>query len=266
MELRFSGHDQSVVTPASLTSSLSGASPKTVRKPRNLTAEQVLQIEDIFTEALIDNQGRPEYSHAKSRKYAIHNIQKWKPHTAKITAIIDEFRDDKDAKQALRKLLALKQFGQFLAELNDGGQRQAFESLLEAYLKTHFPNNAFRIANTKKYLLADKACIIAARYIKPGETIENLGGWRVPLSDEELQDLVKEQKDFSVIDGTRYCRTSLLAGPVYLINHSCNHNAEMQVMGGRFEVKVVTRRHIFKGEEITVSYGSDYFGNKNQDC
>lgn len=133
-------------------------------------------------------------------------------------------------------------------------------------MKTHLPNNAFRIASTTKYLLEKEACVIATRHIKPGETIENLGGWCVPLSDKELQDMMKKEKDFSVIDGTQHCRTSLLTGPTRITNHSCDHNAKMEVMCEKFEIKVVATRHVLENEEITVSYGSDYFGSKNQDC
>lgn len=96
--------------------------------------------------------------------------------------------------------------------------------------------------------------------------IDNLEGRRVPLSEDELVDLVKAGNDFSVLEKTHYCPMSLLAGPLHLINHSCDHNAELQVMGERFAVKIVARRHIAKGDEITINYGSHYFGNKNKDC
>jgi hypothetical protein len=84
----------------------------------------------------IAQQGKPECFQVKSRKYAVHNLPKWKPNPVKVMAIINEFREDQDVKQAMREILVLQQLWQFLAQLKDGGQRQAFESLLHAYLKT----------------------------------------------------------------------------------------------------------------------------------
>jgi hypothetical protein len=51
----------------------------------------------------IAQQGRPKCSHAKSRKYAVNNVQKWKQN-AKVTAIIDEFREDEDVKLSTHSL------------------------------------------------------------------------------------------------------------------------------------------------------------------
>ncbi|KAF2241366.1 SET domain-containing protein, partial [Trematosphaeria pertusa] len=134
------------------------------------------------------------------------------------------------------------------------------------YLKTTLQDNAFRVGSTEKYLSKGEACVIATGHIAKGETIEDLYGRRIPLSSEELKKLVKAQKDFSVLDETRYCPTSLLVGPPHLINHSCNPNAKLEVMGDKCNVKVVALHHIAEGEEITISYGDEYFGNKNHDC
>lgn len=202
----------------------------------------------------------------KCRKYALHNVERWRPNAAKTMAIIEDFQKCSDEKQALHRLLALRGLRSFYADLNHGSQQRVFKDLLLAYLKTNLPGNAFQVGSTKKYLFQEEACIVTTRHIAKGEMIHNLSGRRVPLSETELKELVEAQKDFSVLDKTRYCPTSLLTGPVHLLNHSCDPNAELQVLGDRFVVKVVARRRIAKGDEITIGYGSEYFGNQNEAC
>lgn len=260
------------------------ASPGSVAKTRapDLTANQALRIEDILTGAFTDNvnfctccsvvdnlaRENPKRSPVQSLKYGVHNIERWKPNPAKIRAIIDDFRQyPDDEEQALRELLASRGLRGFQEEkLSEGRQQKAFEALLLAYLRASLPGNAFRVSSTTKYLSKEEACVIATRHVAKGEIIPNLDGRRVPLTEEELEKLVERKKDFSVLDATRHCRTSLLVGPPHLINHSCDPNAELQVMGDKWVVKVAARRHIAEGEEITISYGDEYFGNKNQDC
>ncbi|OAL31068.1 hypothetical protein AYO20_08399 [Fonsecaea nubica] len=89
---------------------------------------------------------------------------------------------------------------------------------------------------------------------------------RVPLTEEEIQKLAKRKKDFSVLDKTSLSRTSLLTDPPHLINRSCDPNAELQVMGEKCVGKVVNRHYHAEGEEMTISYGDEFWGNKNQDC
>ena len=107
---------------------------------------------------------------------------------------------------------------------HDRSQRKAFEGLLLAYLKLLSPNNAFRFASTKKYLLEDEACVIATRNIPAGEVIGNLEGRRVRLSEAEHKHLVKEGKHFSVIDQTQYSPVTVLIAPACMLNHSCEPN------------------------------------------
>ena len=140
------------------------------------------------------------------------------------------------------------------------------ESLLLAYLKLHSPNNAFRFASTTKYLFEEEACVIATRNIPAGEVIGNLEGRRVCLSEVEHEHLVKEGKNFSVIDKTHYSSVTLLIASACVLNHSCEPNVELQVLGEWSEVKIIAICHINKSDEMTMSYGGGYFGERNEDC
>ncbi|KAG4427031.1 hypothetical protein IFR05_017486, partial [Cadophora sp. M221] len=211
-------------------------------------------IEDILTGAFID-----DYFQVKSRKYAAHGVGSWGLDRALLDPIIDDFLTKRsNKKQTLQKLFQLEPLNHVL--VNHGGQSKDLERPLLAYLKIHLPNNAFRFASTTKYLLEEEGCVIATRNISVGEVIDNLEGWRVPLSEEEDRNLAKEGRNFSVLERTHYFPSSLLIAPVHMLNHSCEPNAEMQVMGELSQVKVIARRYIKKGDEITVGYGSNYFG------
>jgi SET domain len=58
----------------------------------------------------------------------------------------------------------------------------------------------------------------------------------------------------------------LLLGPVRFVNHGCDPNAKFAWSRRRRGIKVVARRPIDAGEEVTVSYGQDYFGQRNRSC
>lgn len=210
----------------------------------------------------------PERFQRKSRKYGVCGLKQWRPSQKKTKAIIEDFQKAPDQEESvIRKLIALKGLKSLHDDLDDNGQRQIFKDLLLAYLKAHLPNNAFRIASTKQYIREDEACVIATRHIAAGEVINNLYGKRVPLGTDELKDMVETGIDFSVLEKTYYCPTSLLVGPIRMLNHKCiDEEAELQVMGDRFTVKVVARCGIAEGQEITINYGNDYFGNPTQGC
>ena len=209
-------------------------------------------------------EGNPEGTLVRNLKYAVKEVKPWKPDNAKFQAIIDKFLEYPDnERDALRDLLALSGLRQFLDQLNHDRQRQVFDYLLRAYLRILLPDNAFRVGSTDKYRFQREACVITTRDIAKGVTIQNLNGKRIPLSEEELSKLVKAKNDFSVVSETNYCPTSLLVGPAHFINHSCDPNAVLQVLGDRLTIKVAALRHIAQNEEITISYGDGYF---DSDC
>ena len=60
-----------------------------------------------------------------------------------------------------------------------------------------------------------------------------------------------------------------MLGPASFVNHSCQPNA-VYVCGGPTKNRTVLRieaiKNIEENEEIFVSYGSNYFGDNNEDC
>lgn len=56
-----------------------------------------------------------------------------------------------------------------------------------------------------------------------------------------------------------------LIGPLRFANHHCRPNARLDA-AGQSQVQAVAIKRINVGDEITVTYASDYFGTNNQEC
>ena len=79
----------------------------------------------------------------------------------------------------------------------------------------------------------------------------------------------KMKVDFSVLGNNGRKKTErVMLVPVSAINHACQPNAEFINHGelSTTALEVKTTRPLKKGEEITLSYGEDFFGAGNKDC
>ncbi|PMD61949.1 SET domain-containing protein, partial [Hyaloscypha bicolor E] len=137
---------------------------------------------------------------------------------------------------------------------------------MRRYLSLYLPDCAFEILGTNRYTITIyEAMVVSRKLIRKGEEIKYLCGIRVILTGEEEDDLKEKGLDFSIIKTTRNNATSLLSGPVRFSNHNCEADARL-VTTGSTGMKVVATRDIRIGEEITVTYSGDYFGEENCEC
>ena len=57
----------------------------------------------------------------------------------------------------------------------------------------------------------------------------------------------------------------VVVGPICFVNHDCSPNCKMvQEKGDMVGLEVIN--DIATGEEVTISYGDDYFELENKDC
>ena len=71
--------------------------------------------------------------------------------------------------------------------------------------------------------------------------------------------------DFSItLSGTN--KSQLWLGPGAFVNHDCNPNTNMFCLKSKGTICLQTIRDIHEAEEITTSYGSNYFGVGECEC
>jgi len=87
----------------------------------------------------------------------------------------------------------------------------------------------------------------------------------VKMSGEEEDECTQGKTDFSIIYSSRVGGMSLLLGPARFVNHDCEPNARF-ITTNKDHIHLLVLRDIEMGEEITVSYANDYFGENNSEC
>ena len=88
---------------------------------------------------------------------------------------------------------------------------------------------------------------------------------RAVLTEEEEHNLVGKGLDFSILEITRDKAILFLLGPVCFLNHDCKSNSRF-VATRRPGMRVIAIRNIAIGEEITINYFPEYFGENNSEC
>jgi [histone H4]-N-methyl-L-lysine20 N-methyltransferase len=173
---------------------------------------------------------------------------------------------DKDPAKAEERLLKLAGIRKFVERLKTEKEKEDFRKHLRKYLNIWLPDCPFEVSTTNRYtILTHEAAITARKVIPKGITIKYLSGIQVTMTKDEEEDLDLRRRDFSIVMSSRKKSTSLFLGPARFANHDCDANARLVTSGPR-GMSVATVREIDIGEEITVSYGADYFGEENCEC
>lgn len=172
---------------------------------------------------------------------------------------------NKDAAKAHERLLNLPGLKRFKNMLKTEDEKGHFERHLRKYVNMYLPDCPFEVTTTNRYTIETaEAAVTARRYIKKGEPIKYLSGIQVEMSEQDEKEM-KGRTDFSVVVSSRRKRPSLFLGPARFANHDCKSNAGLNTTGPH-GIHIVARRDIDVGEEITVTYGDDYFGIDNCEC
>ena len=172
----------------------------------------------------------------------------------------------KDVQHAEYQLLGLLGLRKFVDRLQTKREKEDFKRHMRKYINIWLPDCPFEVSTTNRYtIVTQEAATTARRFIKKGETIKYLCGNLVAMTPEEEKDLDLTRRDFSIVMSSRKKTPSLFLGPARFANHDCNANARL-VTRGSDGMEVVAIRSIEAEEEITVTYGDDYFGIGNCEC
>lgn len=173
---------------------------------------------------------------------------------------------DKNPTEAMQRLLQLPGLKKFLATLKVEADREHFKRHLRRYISIYMPDCPFEVTTTNRYTITEhEASITARQEIQPREEIKYLTGVQVAMTEEQEKNLELARKDFSLVISARKKTRSLFLGPARFANHDCGANAKLSTKGYD-GMQIVAVKTIREGEEITVSYGEDYFGIDNEEC
>lgn len=172
----------------------------------------------------------------------------------------------KDPVSAVQKLLELPGLKKYSQSLKTKDEREHFRRHLSKYVQIYMPDCPFEVYTTNRYTITThEAAVVARKEIKKGEVIKYLTGVQVAMTKKEEEELDLKQRDFSIVMSSRKKVPSLFLGPARFANHDCQANARLSTCG-HTGMQVMSTRKIEIGEEITVTYGEDYFGEDNCEC
>ncbi|KAF3031520.1 Histone-lysine N-methyltransferase set9 [Didymella heteroderae] len=229
-----------------------------------LTLEKLASYDDVITDALVDkvyywttirknHGGRFAASRGMHEEDIANRIRRhaiW----------------DKDPAEAVQELLKLPGLRKFMASMKDEKDQEQFKRHLRRYVNIYMPDCPFEVTTTNRYMITEhEASITARKDINPREEIKYLTGVQVAMTEEQEQKLELARKDFSLVISSRKKTRSLFLGPARFANHDCDANARLSTKGYD-GMQIVAAKPIEAGDEITVSYGEDYFGEDNVEC
>jgi [histone H4]-N-methyl-L-lysine20 N-methyltransferase len=172
----------------------------------------------------------------------------------------------KDAGEAESQLLLLPGLRKFMDSLQSGKEKDDFRKHMRRYVSIYLPDCPFEITSTNRYtVVTHEASVTARKFIKKGETVKYLCGVQVIMTKEEEADINQRRRDFSIVVSSRKKSASLFLGPARFANHDCGANAELMTSGAS-GMEIIAVRDIEIGDEITVTYGDNYFGEDNCEC
>ncbi|KAI0874779.1 hypothetical protein GGS24DRAFT_328174 [Hypoxylon argillaceum] len=237
--------------------------PTSAAKRQSITLAQLSSYDDILTDVLVDHtyywttipKNRPSY-HA-SRGVTEEEVAK---------IVQSHIIVDPDLDTAESKLLATVGLRRFYSSLKTSKEQDDFRGHLRRYMRIFLPDCPFEVSSTNRYTIySHEAAITARKYIKKGQSIKYLSGIQVTITAKEDKELAKRKKDFSIVISSRNKCAALFMGPARFANHDCNANARLMITG-QAGIEIVATQNIDIGDEITVSYADNYFGEDNCEC
>jgi [histone H4]-N-methyl-L-lysine20 N-methyltransferase len=173
---------------------------------------------------------------------------------------------NQDVQAAMKELQKLSCLRSYMGKLRTPQELDHFRKHLEKYVLIYLPDCPFEVTTTNRYTIyTHEASVTARKSIKTGEKVKYLTGHQVVIDKVEEAQLDLNQTNFSIVFSSRKKTQSLFLGPARFANHDCNPNASLTPVGA-FGMEVIAKRPIAIDEEITVSYGEDYFGENNCEC
>lgn len=171
-----------------------------------------------------------------------------------------------DIAKAVRQILSLVGVKRAYERLGSKEEQDHFRDHLVRYLAPYLPECPWEVSTTNRYTIDNQeAAVFARQNITQHSKIEYLVGIQVPISPEEEKNLDLTRRDFSIVRSARRKTSYLFLGPARFANHDCDANARLTTAASS-AMHVIATKDIARGEEITVTYGEQFFGRDNCEC
>ncbi|KAF4119371.1 [histone H4]-N-methyl-L-lysine20 N-methyltransferase [Geosmithia morbida] len=240
----------------------SSANIKPPPRPR-LTLAQISAYDDMCTDALVD---RVHYWTSIPKNRSTYHASRGVKSEEISKILQSEVVVNKDLNAAEQKLLATDGIRRFVNGLKTDREKDDFRRHLRRYAQIYLPDCPFEVNSTNRYtIVTHEAAVTARRYIRRNESVKYLSGIQVTMTPKEEEEIAFRKKDFSVVVSSRNKCTSLFMGPARFANHDCGANAKLMTTS-HAGIEIIATRDIEVGEEITVTYGDNYFGEDNCEC
>ncbi|KAE9367812.1 hypothetical protein N431DRAFT_471212 [Stipitochalara longipes BDJ] len=232
-------------------------------KKERLTLAQLTSYDDILTDALVDHVYY--WTNIRKNRIAYHSSRGIKED--EVTSILQKrVIIEKDPAKAEVELLALAGLKKFCDGLRTEKEKDDFRKHLRKYINIYLAECPFEVSSTNRYtVVTQEASVTARTFIKKGQVVKYLCGIQVIMTEEEEEMIKSSRRDFSIVVSSRNKSASLFLGPARFANHDCGANARLMTSGSA-GMEILAVRDIEIGDEITVSYGENYFGDDNCEC
>ncbi|KAB8349768.1 hypothetical protein FH972_023782 [Carpinus fangiana] len=236
--------------------------PGPVAKKGTLTLGQLANYDDLITDVTVD---RVYFWSAILKNRARYGACRGVKDEDVPTILRDLVIESRNIGKAADKVIGLpgvqRTYERWIPE-----ERKHFRDHLLRYIQMYCCDCPWEVTTTNRFTIdTQEAAVVARKTINQGDTIKYLSGIQVPITREAEKDLDLTRKDFSIVRSSRKKTSSLFLGPARFANHDCNSNARLSIAPNA-GMDVIARRDIDIGEEITVSYGDQYFGENNCEC
>ncbi|KAG4425619.1 hypothetical protein IFR04_001316 [Cadophora malorum] len=232
-------------------------------KKQRLTLAQLAAYDDILTDALVDHVYF--WTTIRKNKNAYHSSRGITEEA--VTAILQKrVIVEKDAAKGEAEILELPALKKFSQNLKTDKEKEDFRRHLRKYVNIYLPDCPFEVSSTNRYTIdTHEAAVTARTFIKKGDVVKYLCGIQVIMTEEEEELIKSSRRDFSIVVSSRNKTASLFLGPARFANHDCGANARLMT-SGTVGMDIIAVTDIEIGDEITVSYGENYFGEDNCEC
>ena len=227
----------------------------------NEAAKKLLEHDDIATTLVVDS-----VMGFKRRKLSSLELPPVHEEMA-VANIVKSIKKRQDVARGLVELRSCEWMKEVTANMDDSENTELDEHL-KKYLIGRTDEGGFILAPESRYSLEGHqgAKVLATKSWNKRKQICNLVGSSREITDDFEQELFVQKLDTACIIRSSKSKSVLVGiGPISFINHSCEPNCEFVTLPNKL-IGLVAIKTIMPGDELTISYGRDYFGVNNKNC